>query len=442
MSRFQPRQLCKRALMFAGRKAQQPDAMVRGLRMRRVRPTRGRCLVSYNHHFVRHLKRIVGAGGWDGRVLAAMQRHVWDPIPGARAGRTFASHSAFWESAEMVRQCAQRGFIVDVIDERRGSLLTRELGRYDFIIDEWNNLQTWTRINPRAKTWYYASVPHWIAHNQAVLERHAWLLARRGIMVKTIKQLPPIFGLEDADLITSFGNAVVNQRFAHVRPKLRQLQYLVVDDDIVLPPKDWEAARRTFLYFAGAGWVHKGLDLAVEAFLQELDFTLHVVGSMANTDPDFAKSYGEAIAKAGNIIVHPWVDIRSEVFKALLHRCGAIVAPSASENCSGATLQAMHYGLIPIAGHTVGTWNDLWPALTGQTDLELIAQIRAQCQVIAQRSPVELEEQRRMAWHYVRTHHTRQAYRESLSRVLDEWMGLAPSAAELPAEMLVPAKAG
>ena len=167
--------------------------------------------------------------------------------------------------------------------------------------------------------------------------------------------------------------------------------------------------------------MHKGLDLAVEAFLQMPELHLHIVGGGAESDPFFARVYGSDVSKARNISIHGFLDVRSREFHDLCEGCAALMYPSGSEGCSGGAVQCLHHGLIPLVTPIVGLEvHTRWPTLSGDTDALLIADIRQRCREIAAMPERQLEEWRRFFWEFARRHHTREAYSQSLSYVLAE----------------------
>jgi glycosyltransferase involved in cell wall biosynthesis len=112
--------------------------------------------------------------------------------------------------------------------------------------------------------------------------------------------------------------------------------------------KDLEAGRKNFLFFSGAGNIHKGLDLLIEAFAKQPDYSLHISTFM---DDKFAKFYAKEL-KLPNIIVHNFVTLRSEKFYEICDACNYIIFPSCSEGSPGSVVECMQQGLIPIVSKT------------------------------------------------------------------------------------------
>ena len=223
------------------------------------RPRRiGRALVSYVSDYVRFVTERASLAVWD-------RDDIGEVLDRLGQGK-FAGHYHHRESADLVRQLIERGFIVDCIYDRAGYLI-EDVSGYDFILDEWNNMERWAAQNPNARTCFYSTGCHWLFWNRAELQRLDWLLRRKGVLLAPERQLPAMTGLAKADAVTYYGNDFARQHYAPVRPKLRKVWVCPSADSSKFETKDWNNARRRFLYYGGASWVHRGLDLVLEAFL-------------------------------------------------------------------------------------------------------------------------------------------------------------------------------
>jgi glycosyltransferase involved in cell wall biosynthesis len=332
-----------------------------------------------------------------------------------------------WESGELVRQFIERGYIVDCLFDRNGGVID-DVSEYDVIVDEWINLPRWAAANTRAKTLHYATGCHWLFHNEAELARNSWLFARRQVVAPTRRQVPPILGPGTADLISTFGSQANIKTFGAYGPKVRRLKISSVVSPGEPRPKAWGRARRRFLWFGGSGWVHKGLDLVVEAFLQEPHLELVICGGSLAEEDVFWRTYGREIEQAGNISYRGFLDPEGQEFESIVDSVCAVVYPSAAEGCSGAIVQCLHFGLIPIVTEITGLdVHTDWPALEGDSDGALIQDVRRRCSQMADLPEARLGELQRYFWSYARRNHTRDAYRQSLALVLDEL--LAPAEA-------------
>jgi hypothetical protein len=121
-------------------------------------------------------------------------------------------------------------------------------------------------------------------------------------------------------------------------------------------------ANTSFLWFGSSGLIHKGLDLLLEYFSKHPNLTLHICGNI-DTEPAFTSIYFKELYKTKNILVHGFVDIKSELFHKLIETCSFTVFPSCSEGGAPSVLTTIgNGGLIPIITKdtTISTNNEIW----------------------------------------------------------------------------------
>ena len=367
----------------------------------------GRCLLSYIPNFINHICEKHGKSLWDSDQI----REVC--LQSAR--KSFFDTPQHWQSGELVRQLIERGYIVDCIYDRDGYLL-EDVTKYDLIIDEWNNLDRWAQNNPRSKKWYYALTCHWLVWNSAELERLKWLFHRRGISYPAVRQLPPMLGLDSADVISYVGSDFIAGSFGRYSQKLMRVYPNPLVEIQEMPMKEWDYAKRKFIFFGSSGWVHRGLDLVIEAFLQT-DLELYICTS----DDKFLNVYGKELVAKPQIKYMGFVDPSSSIFRDIAGSSATVVYPSAAEGCSYSMVQCMHFGLIPLVTEAVGLGiHNIVPPLRGKTDQELIQTIIDRCNLIASMDNRQLEATSLEIWKYATTYHTYEGYSSSIASVLDK----------------------
>ena len=366
----------------------------------------GRALVSYVSNFVQHITETAGREIWDAEDNEA----AFAPLCVGQ----FGGHSNHWESAEIVRQLIGKGFIVDCIYGRNGYLID-DASKYDLILDEWTNIETWGAQSPNAIKWRYTVVSHWLHWNSAEMQRSRWLFQRTGHAITPSRQLPPLEGNAEASLISYVGNDFIRGTYNQYQPKMHKLQVSTSIACDQLRPKDWAIAKKRFLFFGSTGWVHRGLDLVLEAFLQ-MDLELFICGG----DQGFFDVYGEKIEGRSNIHYLGFVLPESARFRELVDTTCAVIYPSAAEGCSTSVLQCMHFGLIPLVTLAAGQdIHHITPPLDDTDDHTMIEDIVTRCQTLVNSSSEQLEELRQAIWKYASENHSRDAYRHSLRRIVD-----------------------
>lgn len=371
------------------------------------RPNRkGRALVSFITGYAAYLTEQHSKAIWDD--ANRLQLAIDDTLNGK-----YARHALHVWSVDLIRQLINAGFVVDAIYDRSGYLL-EDVGQYDVIIDEWTNMERWGKQNPAAKKWYFAVAAHWLFWNRAEMERVNWLFQRRNVLVLPERQLAPHRGLEQADMISYVGNEFIHDTFGVFRPKLQKIQATSTLISRIRPKKDWASAKKRFIYFGSTGWVHRGLDLVIEAFLR-LDYPLLICGG----DDGFLQIYGEQIEESPNIEHVGFVIPDSTQFHQLMQASGSVVYASSAEGCSTSILQCMQFGLIPLVTLACGQdIHHLVPPIVGDDDEALITNMMTQCQAIAQSSDAECEALSSAIWEYALENHSHEAYSASLKTAM------------------------
>ncbi len=114
---------------------------------------------------------------------------------------------------------------------------------------------------------------------------------------------------------------------------------------------------KNFLFFAGSGQVHKGLDLLLEIFTKHDDLHLYIC-SPFEKEKDFVKLYKKELYETKNIHPVGSININSFEFLNIVRICSYILHPSCSEGQSGSVLIGMSAGLIPIITKICGLKDD------------------------------------------------------------------------------------
>lgn len=125
---------------------------------------------------------------------------------------------------------------------------------------------------------------------------------------------------------------------------------IFINNNIPLNKKNWNTASKNYIWFGSHGAIHKGLDLVLDAFLENDGggLNLHICGNIKN-ETRFFDCYKERIDAVDYIHYHGNVDINSKLFEDLMLTCGFIIFPSISEGNSPSVITCMaNGGIIPI----------------------------------------------------------------------------------------------
>ena len=172
---------------------------------------------------------------------------------------------------------------------------------------------------------------------------------------------------------------------------------------------------QNFMWYGGAGALHKGLDLCIEAFRLLPDLKLHIVGE---PNAAFYQFYQQDIEQAENIFYYGFLNKDDDLFREACAQCAFCIMPSCSESQSAAMVTAMFHGMIPVGTPEVGIDYDACGGIMLEDPtVDAIAQ---QLDVLSHMSTQEIVTRRRQAFSYANTHHTPAHYRQQMCDILDD----------------------
>jgi len=230
---------------------------------------------------------------------------------------------------------------------------------YDVVFDLHYNLQRLVPLLPRGSVKLLhitGSHPEYSSRREA--ERIANLQLRRpGASYAPKRVVEATFfnrSLRLADSCSLIGNDYtlgtfpegMRQKITLVTVSASQVSHVKRSDEYF--PEEME-----YLWYFGTGAVHKGLDLALEAFASAPELRLNVVGD-AGTEADFIRIYGQELMRSPNVSYHGFLDPTGPEFEKIIRRCFCFVAPSCSEAISTAVATLLQIGLYPIVTRDTG----------------------------------------------------------------------------------------
>jgi glycosyltransferase involved in cell wall biosynthesis len=267
----------------------------------------------------------------------------------------FASHQNLLRCRRMAAVLGELGYVVDVTGKRDLEFWPRR--DYDLVVSErldWRGIDRLFR--PDAVRVFLATALCHSAHNRNSERRHAQLAARGRPLVARRRvfgeRMPAVVA---ADAIAAVGNAFTAGSWREVFDgPIHPFDTFAFPGTLSAEAgRDSERARRRFLFFAGVTPVQKGLDLLLEIFPRHPELELFVCTDLERA-PEFCASYRRELFETAN--VHPigWVAVHEERFSELARACAVIVHPSCSEGQSGAVVQCMAAGLVPLVTRETG----------------------------------------------------------------------------------------
>ena len=351
--------------------------------------------------------RVRSRTGWGRAAVAYLPRPLREPDETVYMKR----HQNRREAREIVKILVELGLDVDV-GFCRGPLLLRRTD-YDVVLGVEPNFVRLAVRNPCASKVYYATGTYCRFQRTAEERRIAELNQERHSRLRITRRAMIHEGAEIADLIVQIGTSRTVQTYPdHLRSKVRLVRPSVLGGDASPIRRDWETARRTFLWLGGKGPILKGLDLCLAAFAARPNLCLLIAGEWNRA---FASEFAAELSGGAGIEALGWLEVGSENARQVAQQAGFILLPSASEGFAGSVLTGMAYGLIPvtswIASPPVGV-----PSIEVR-DLTISGVQRAIDEASAM-TPGELAARSSQCLEYVSREHTLNTFRADLARSL------------------------
>lgn len=317
--------------------------------------------------------------------------------------RTLDGHSNRWECMEIARIWKDAGFEVDIIDHSNKSFRPKK--KYTYCIDTQDSLKYLSPLLDKTcvKIFHIASA-HWKFQNEAESKRLQDIETKKGIKLSPRRLLPPSKNIELADVVTLLGNDFTASTYAFAGKKIIRIPISTTHMYPSPENKDFEKARKNYIWIGGAGMAHKGLGLVLEAFVGLPEYSLTVFGKK---DDDFAKAYEKELFKTPNITFGGHADLSSDAFKKIIDSSIAVIFPSASEGGGGSVIECIHAGLIPIVSYEASVDVDTFGTVLKENS---VSEIQKEVQRLSSLPITTLKERALSAWTYARTHHTRELF--------------------------------
>jgi glycosyltransferase involved in cell wall biosynthesis len=326
------------------------------------------------------------------------------------------SHTNHWESLQMARTLLELGFGVDVISYRNTTFVPRK--DYALFIGARTNFSRLaSHLPPSCVKIAHLDTAHWLVNNANAYQR-ALAIKRRTHQVIDLprKVVEPNWAIESADYATILGNEFTEQTYRYAGKPIFRLPLPSCQVFDCPHEKDFEACRKRFVWFGSDGLVHKGLDLALEAFAEMEDYELLVCGPIKD-DTRFVQAYRRELYELPNITTVDWVDIASDKFREIVDSTLGLVYPSCSEGGGGSVITCMQAGLIPIVTREASV--DIDPCFGVMLPDDSIECVRSLVRNLSARPAEELRAMALASWQTARNGYTRERYSKALRHVIE-----------------------
>jgi glycosyltransferase involved in cell wall biosynthesis len=326
-----------------------------------------------------------------------------------------ASHTHYWECRQMAKTFAAAGFSVDVVDFADSQFVPQKT--YDVLVSARTNLERLARHVPdRCLKVAHLDTAHFLTNNTNAMQRLRHIRDHHGVTLRSTRMVEANWALEAADIGCVLGNTFTADSYGFAGKPIHHIPLSSVRQYDWLQDKDFDACRRTFLWFGSGGFAHKGLDLVLEAFAELPDHRLLICGPL-DLEPRFIKAFEQPMFHSDNIEPIGWIDVTSPAFTEIRQRAVATVYPSCSEGGGGSVITCMHAGLIPAvtpeASVDVGNFGTVIDTFSASAVRDAVLELSGL-------PTATLEQRARAAWEYAREHHTRERFAEAYERFVQD----------------------
>jgi glycosyltransferase involved in cell wall biosynthesis len=342
---------------------------------------------------------------------------VIDPFLAADGTTISNKHTHHWESFQMAHTFLSHGFAVDVISYMNSSFVPAR--HYDYFVSARTNLERIARsLNDDCIIVAHLDTAHWISSNWSAYSRLRDLVNRRRLGLKnSVKLIEANLAIEHAHLATVLGNDYTIGTYRYADKPIFRIPISTTAVYDWNPAKDFQHCKNNYLWFGSSGFVHKGLDLVLEAFAQMPDHHLTVCGPL-DEEKEFVSAYHKELFETPNIHAAGWIDVNSHRFLEIAQNCVGLVYPSCAEGGGGSAITCMHAGIVPLLSREASVdMDDTCGVLLHDTSVAGIMEaVKAFSGLPAER----LGQLARNAWSRARAAHTREHFSAAYERFVSE----------------------
>lgn len=313
-----------------------------------------------------------------------------------------------------------RGYNVDVarFDTKRNI----NMSKYDVVFGFGHQFDNALKISGETslKTIAFLTGASIYYSNLAELNRVKAFEERNHTRLKLRRQCNLWGGLTDLNLLQNAAVAVCigNQWTCKTNENMFRLLYKITATGFTNVKlkniqRNIQHAKKNFLWFAGRGALHKGLDLCIEAFRKLPDLDLYIAGTL---DDDFYEFYKEDLG-AENIHFLGFIQVNSYQYECLCAKCLFSILPSCSEGSASSVLTNMFSGMIPVVTEQAGV--DIGDFGFQIEDIEVDAIVNL-VRKLSMLSNDELKEREQKAYKWAVRNHTLQSFETELNHILGQ----------------------
>ena len=269
-------------------------------------------------------------------------------------------HPNVWEVTEIVAILNRFGFEVDLIDRSADDFLPDDV--YELFVGlgsggSGRHFGKYAKRLPRAVKILYATARNPLHGDQLTKERYQRFAERTKIQATPMRLRSEINIDEFArcsDYIFCYGekSSFSYQSYERYGKPMFSIMQGISPKVRFSPAWLNTRKRNRFICFSGDGFIWKGVDLVVEAFLKVPECDLVICGP--DSDKAFFDAYGKAIAESPNIRYEGFLDVGGERFEELCAQCSFVIFCGFSEGCATSVTTMLGAGMVPVLSAGTG----------------------------------------------------------------------------------------
>jgi hypothetical protein len=324
------------------------------------------------------------------------------------------SHTNIKEAQAIVSILNDLDYKIDIIDYN--FKLNLDFSKYDLIFGFGETFEeSFFDSNFNGKRIYYATGAHVNHQNIAEIRRVIEFNKVKNVKLIPKRIIPWTWSMSTnlCDALIVIGNSWTSSTYKiyYDLPVFEINASGAFQNFPVLPFRDIDKTRKSFLWFGGSGLIHKGLDICLDFFSKHSEFNLHICGPK---EDDFFKIYEKELQFA-NIHYHGFVNSESDFFKEIVIQCLFSIMPSCSEGQSTALLTTMGTGLIPIATKETGIDIEKYGFLLESISVNAINTIISKIETLSDDNLLELSE---FTFKEIHKLHSIDNFKKSLKKII------------------------
>ncbi len=338
--------------------------------------------------------------------------------------KEYLAHTNFAEAKKMAEIFKSLKYNVDIINYDSNKIINYK--KYQLIIGFGEPMENSFYSNHRLKSIFYSTGSHVCKQNYSSTSRIMDVYNKKGVMLlDSARIVDKTWSMQTSlsDAIIGFGNYnVLNSYKKYFSNKIFRVPVTflnVIERDIIensLKNKDYCKAKKHFVFFAGHGLIHKGLDLLLEIFSEQPDLHLHICADI-DREVGFKKTYYNELFNYKNIHTYGFLSLQSDTANELIEKCAYVILPSCSEAEASSVINMMANGLLPIVTDDTGIdLNDFGFRIESLLHKDILMAVK-------EASNVDSEEVRKRSLNCfadTRNSHSLMAYEASLTEALNE----------------------